>query len=151
MVYGLFRSCPLRSVGVFRQVLFPDVILLFELCLQGDFMQVDEELRFHRHTAKFSIARQKRSLFVKNPWYIFLPWPFVNAFILLWHTAILSSCGEMRHRLQGFKISLIYLHRYLGMLGQGSWIGSYYEWTRRKKPWMKKLGKRLKELRQDPG
>lgn len=149
MVYGLFRSSALHTAGVFRQILFPDVVLLFELCLQGDFMQVDEELWFLRHIAKFSHGRQKRSLFVKKPWYIFLPWPFVNAFFLLWHTAILSSSGEPRHRLQGFKISLIYLHRYLGMLGKGSWIGSYYEWTRGKKPWMKKLGKRFKELRQN--
>ena len=73
MVYGLFRSDALRSAGVFRQVLFPEVVLLFELCLKGDFMQVDEELRFHRFTEKFTIARQKSSLFAKKPWYIFLP------------------------------------------------------------------------------
>jgi|GEM_PF-2043141 len=144
MVYGLFRSDALRSAGVFRRVLFPDVVLLFELCLKGDFVQVDEELRFHRDVVKFSIARQRRSLFVNKPWYILLPWPFVNAVVLFWHTAIISSPGDMRRRLQGVKVSLIYLRRHLSTFGKGSWIGSYNECIKGKSPWIKKLLKIFK-------
>jgi hypothetical protein len=42
----------------------------------------------------------------------------------------------------------MYLYRNLGKLGEGSWIGSYREWTRGKKPWMKKLIFKLKQAGQ---
>jgi len=73
MVYGLFRASALRRCGIFRRLLFPDAILAYELCLQGEFIQVDEDLWFRRKNAAFSIARQKKSLFIRKPWYIYLP------------------------------------------------------------------------------
>lgn len=88
MVYGLIRAESLRRAGIFRNVMFPDVMLVLELSLQGDIHQVDSELWYNRRTADFSAARQKKSLFVKKPWYLFFPWPFVNAWILAWNTTI---------------------------------------------------------------
>jgi glycosyltransferase involved in cell wall biosynthesis len=123
MVYGLFRACALSRAGIFRRVLAPDVVLLFELCLQGDFEQVEEELWFRRRISKFSIARQKRSLFVRKPWYIYLPWPLVNACVLAWNTAIHPGALDRRHSYLGLKVTLMYLYRYIGKLGKGSWFG----------------------------
>ncbi|MEE8429277.1 MAG: glycosyltransferase family A protein [Gammaproteobacteria bacterium] len=138
-VYGLYRVSALRRAGIFRRVLFPDVILLLELSLYGDFKQVDTELWSMRQLADFSIARQKISLFVSKPWYIFLPWPLVNTAVLAWNTAIRPGVGNLRHRLLGFKMAVMYFYRWIGNLGEGSMIGSYHEWRKGKKPWIKKL------------
>lgn len=148
MVYGLFRTDALRRAGVFRRVMYPDVVLLHELSLQGDFKQVKEKLWFIRRVAKFSIVRQKNSLFVRKPWYIYLPWPLVNAVALVWNTAIASAARNSRQRCLGIYVAFMYFFRYIGKLGKGSWIGSYYEWTRGKKPWMKKLKQRMRGKRQ---
>lgn len=148
MVYGLFRTDALRRAGVFRRVMFPDVVLLHELCLQGDFKQVEEKLWFIRRVAKFSIDRQKNSLFVRKAWYIYLPWPLVNAAALAWNIAIASDARNLRQRCLGIYVAFMYFFRHIGKLGKGSWIGSYYEWTRGKKPWMKKLKQRIRGKRQ---
>lgn len=148
MVYGLFRADALCRAGVFRRLMFPDVILLHELALQGDFKQVDEELWYIRRVAEFSIGRQKKSLFVKKPWYIYLPWPLVNAAALAWNTAIASGPRTFSQRCLGMYVAWVYFFRHIGKLGAGSWIGSYYEWTRGKKPWMKKLKQRVQGKRQ---
>ena len=141
MVYGLFRARALRQAGVYRRVLFPDVVLLYELSLQGDFRQVEEELWFLRQVAKFSIARQKKSLFVRKPWYIYLPWPFVNAVVVSWNAAAISATGKFRHSHSyvGFEMAFWYLYRYASRLGEGTWIGSYHDLIRLKTPWIKKL------------
>ena len=148
MVYGLFRADALRRAGIFRRLMYPDVILLHELCLQGDFKQVEEKLWFIRRVAKFSIDRQKNSLFVRKAWYIYLPWTLVNAVALAWNTAIASDARNLRQRCLGICVAVMYFFRYIGKLGAGSWIGSYYEWTRGKKPWMKKLKQRIQGKRQ---
>jgi glycosyltransferase involved in cell wall biosynthesis len=139
MVYGLFRADALRRAGIFRHLMFPDVVLLHELCLQGNFKQVEEKLWFIRRVAKFSIDRQKNSLFIRKAWYIYLPWPLVNAVALAWNTAIASDARNLRQRCLGICVAFMYFFRHIGKLGTGSWIGSYDEWTRGKKPWMKKL------------
>ena len=147
MVYGLFRANALRRAGVFRRTLFPDTILLHELCLHGDFKQVDKELWYMRRMADFSIARQKNTLFVKRPWYIVLPWPIVNAIILAWNTALRPDAGNRQHRILGLKLSLMYLQRWLGKFGEGSWVGSYREWRKGKKAWIKKIKNRIRSTR----
>lgn len=144
MVYGLFRAPALRRSGIFRRVLFPDVILMHELCLQGHFIQVPAELWYRRKTADFSIARQKRSVFVQKPWYLYLPWPLVNAAALAWNTVLQPPNKHLKYRYGGAKIALSYLLHHLRGFGKGSWIGSYHEWRHAKKPWMKKIKKRLK-------
>ncbi len=149
-VYGLYRVSALRRAGIFRRVLFPDVILLLELCLYGDFRQVDRELWYLRRMAEFSIARQKRSLFVTKPWYLFLPWPLVNTAVLAWNTAIGPGSGSFRQRLLGFQMAGLYLQRWFGKLGEGSVIGSYQEWHKGKKPWMQRVKKRISTLRAAP-
>lgn len=145
MVYGLYRAEALRSAGVFRRVLYPDVILLIELSLQGCIHQVDAKLWYRRSTAKFSIDRQKKSLFMKKPWYLFLPWPLVNACVLFWNTAVRTDTKECERRIFGLKLALMYLQRWSSRYGKGSWIGSYSEWRRGKKPWVRKLKRRLRE------
>jgi glycosyltransferase involved in cell wall biosynthesis len=144
MVYGLFRTEALRRAGIFRRVMFPDVVLLHELCLQGHFIQVDAELWYRRENAAFGIARQKRSLFVHKPLYLYLPWPLVNATALAWNTVVRPPVRDLKYRYGGLKIALIYLLRQIGRMGEGSWIGSYHEWRHLKKPWIKKLKKRIK-------
>lgn len=148
MVYGLFRADALRRAGIFRRVLFPDVVLLFELSLQGDIVQVDEELWFQRCMKKFSIARQKQTLFARKPWYIYLPWPLVNTVTLGWHTVIMPDGSNAARRHLGLVLSLMYLYQNAGKLGEGSWIGSCREWNRGRKPWMKKLISRFRQPEQ---
>jgi glycosyltransferase involved in cell wall biosynthesis len=147
LVYGLYRTSALRSAGVFRRVLFPDVVLLLELSLHGDFRQVDAQLWSLRRLADFSIARQKRTLFVTRPWYIHLPWPLVNAAVLAWNTALRPGAGAVRKRCLGLMIAVLYLARWVGKLGEGGRIGSYREWKKGRAPWMKHLLRYTRTLR----
>ena len=149
MVYGLFLANALGQAGVFRRVLFPDVLLLLEICLRGDFKQVEKELWYLRRMADFGIARQKKTLFVRKPWYVFLPWPIVNALVLAWNTAFRPNAGDRHRRILGLKLSLMYLQRWVGRFGEGSWVGSYHEWRKGKKPWIKKLKNRIRQSRQN--
>ncbi len=146
MVYGLFRAPALRRAGIYRRVLFPDVILLHELCLQGHFIQVQAKLWYRRKTTDFSITRQRRALTVKKPWYFYLPWPLVNAAVLAWNTVLAPPTKNLPYRYRGAKIALLYLLYHLSRFGKGSWIGSYHEWRHAKKPFIKKIRKRLKSL-----
>jgi glycosyltransferase involved in cell wall biosynthesis len=144
MVYGLFRAKALREAGIYRRVLFPDVVLMHELCQQGSFMQVDAELWYRQSTAEFSIKRQKKSLFIQKPWYLWLPWPLVNSAVLAWNSTLNPRTRGLDRRYRGLFVALMYLFRQLGRMGEGSWFGSYYEWRRGKKPWIKKLKERFK-------
>jgi len=144
MVYGLFRARDLRRCGALRRVLFPDALLLLELCFYGEFHQVDKELWFRRTVHSFSISRQKKSLFVRKPWYIYLPWPFVNAAVLAWNTAIRSEARGLRLRLLALRQTLVYLRWSLDRLGEGGWIGSFREWRKGKKPWIRRIKYRLR-------
>ena len=147
-VYGLFRSDGLRKAGVFRRVLFPDVVLLHELSLFGEFRQVDAELMHMRKWEKkgTAIDQQKQSLFVRKPWYIALPWPVVNAWMLAWHTGIRPGAGNMRHRCLGLKLAFMYFLPRIAKLGKGTSIGCFNEWRKGKAPWMNKLKKWTQRL-----
>jgi hypothetical protein len=105
---------------------------------------VHAELWYRRKTADFSIARQKRSLLVQKPWYLYLPWPLVNAAALTWNTVLQPPNKNLKYRYGGVKIALLYLLHHIGRFGKGSRIGSYQEWRHAKKPWMKKVIKRIK-------
>jgi glycosyltransferase involved in cell wall biosynthesis len=144
MIYGLYRTHALLRAGVFRHLVAPDVILILELSFLGEFHQVEEGLWRRRQTDGFSISRQKKNLFRRRPWYVFLPWPLVNTCALIWNLCIRSGTGSIRKRFLGFAVALSYLKRYIGKLGEGSLIGSYYEWRHGKKPWVKRLKKRVK-------
>ena len=145
MVYGLFRTEALRRAGVFRRVIWPDVILLLELSLQGDIYQVDSDLWYRRKTARFRIARQKNSLFAKKPWYTFLPWPIVNACALFWNTTIRCDNKTWQKRKLGLKLTIVYLQRWSRKFGQDSWIGSYEQWRTGKLPLIKRLKQCLRD------
>ena len=144
-VYGLYRSKALRKAGIFRRLLFPDIILLHELCLFGDFIQVNAELMHMRKFKKNGtiLDQQKQTLFIKKPWYIALPWPFVNASALAWNTGVRPGAGSMRHRCLGLKLAFMYFLRRSAKLGKGTSIGSFNEWRKGKAAWMKKLKNRL--------
>ena len=148
MVYGLFRADAIRQAGIFRRVLFPDVILIHEISLRGDIMQIDEDLWYRRKIAEFSIDRQKRTLFTKKPWHIFLPWLLVNASVIAWQSSLKAHNANLRRRLLGLEMAFRYLIRWLDMLGFCSQIGSVRQWYRVKAPWMKRLKTSFKkELR----
>lgn len=138
MVYGLFRVRDLRRCGAFRPVLFPDAILLLELCFYGEFHQADAELWLRRHLNAFSISRQKKTLFVRKPWYVYLPWPIVNAAVLAWNTAIRPEARELRLRLIALRQSFVYLQWALDRFGEGSRIGSLGEWRKAFKLWKRR-------------
>ncbi|MGI8631743.1 MAG: glycosyltransferase [Solirubrobacterales bacterium] len=77
MVYGLYRARALERCGVFRAVLAPDRLLLAELSLQGSFVQVPDLLWARRYEQRFTIRRQRTSLFgsapgaaPKGPWWL---------------------------------------------------------------------------------
>ena len=83
MAYGLFRSDALRDCGVYRSVLLPDRLLMFELSLRGEFRQVLESLWWSRvnyltpeRKEKGTVERQKETLFEfqKSPRHIVYPW-----------------------------------------------------------------------------
>ena len=63
MVYGLMRVAAVRDVGIFREVLCPDRLLLAELTLRGQIRQVPEVLWYRRQFAAGSIERQRSTLF----------------------------------------------------------------------------------------
>jgi glycosyltransferase involved in cell wall biosynthesis len=67
MVYGLIRMPSLRAVGIFRDVLNPDRLLMAELTLQGQVQQIQEPLWARRRSAVASIARQRATLFAGSP------------------------------------------------------------------------------------
>ena len=67
MVYGLFRVPALREAGVFRDVLFPDRLLLTEVALRGHLVEVPEVLWYKRKTGDFGVERQRAALFAGAP------------------------------------------------------------------------------------
>jgi len=48
MIHGLFRSEVIRNSGMFRSVWGPDILLLAELSLRGEFAQIPEILFYRR-------------------------------------------------------------------------------------------------------
>jgi glycosyltransferase involved in cell wall biosynthesis len=131
MIYGLFRAESLRRAGVFRRVLLPDTLLLWELTLQGSFKQAGEELWFRRYTGLVSIERQKRTLFVDPPWYLRLPYPMVNAASLAWNTALRPGAGRVSQRCMGGFLALMFLYRHVP-----------YNPVRWLKRWLSRVGRR---------
>jgi glycosyltransferase involved in cell wall biosynthesis len=145
MVYGLFRLDALKAAGVFRCLLFPDVVLLLELSLYGEFVQVEQILWYRRRTAEFSVSRQRQTLFGgRVPWHAYLPWPLVNAGALWWNASRRRDATSGWRPWLGFCLSGFYLWRWIGKYGEGTWIGSYHEWRHGKKPWMKKVKRFLR-------
>jgi glycosyltransferase involved in cell wall biosynthesis len=144
MIYGLFRAQALHRAGIFPRVIWPDVILCLRMLLQGDIHQVEAELWYRRRTGRFSIPRQKKSLFVKKPWYFHLPWPLVNAWMLARIPSGVSGANSRFQRQWRFRLAATYLRRWSSKYGGGSWIGSPHEWRKGKMPWVKKIRTHLK-------
>lgn len=80
MVYGVFRIDAVHRAGGFRQVLFPDRLLLTEVALQGHLVEVPETMWYRRKTADFSTERQVRAIFPHGaPAWTRLPWWVTHA------------------------------------------------------------------------
>ncbi len=146
MVYGLFRAAALERCGAFPRVLAPDRLLLAELTLQGPFIRVPKLLWRRRKDARFSLARQRASLFgVPAPWHAALPW-------WLQHAAVFTRDIALRDRAglgPGRGVALSALHAALALrrairrsvgrawtrtrLRSGAWAGRWLRaiWGRR--------------------
>ncbi len=114
MVYGLFRAETLAKAGVFRLFLLPDVLLMLELSLFGSFKQVPEELWFRRFVGRFSVKRQRASLFSKKnpiPAYCYLPYWVAHLVFLAWHSVFDPPDGADVSRPLGLKLTMLYLRR----------------------------------------
>jgi glycosyltransferase involved in cell wall biosynthesis len=107
MVYGLYRADALARVGVMRDVLEPDRLLLLELSLLGEFVQTPEVLWERRFRGLASLPRQRASLFADNaPWYTRLtPW-LAHAWIMFWRYAVRGAGKPNFGRLRGWGLSL---------------------------------------------
>lgn len=83
MVYGVFRVEALRRAGGFRDVLFPDRLVLTEAALQGQLVEAPEVLWYKRKTGDFSVERQRKAIFPGgSPRSAALPWWVVHASVL---------------------------------------------------------------------
>lgn len=98
----------MKRCGVFPATLVPDVVLLWELSLEGTFRQVHAHLWKRRHIGLASIARQRRSLFVGRCWYAYLPWPLTNACLLLWRRVLRLDAGGLRSRACGLTLATVF-------------------------------------------
>ena len=114
MIYGLFRAEVLHKAGVFPQNLVPDVLLLWQISLYGSFKQVPNELWYRRFVGLFSIERQKRTVFVRVPWYAHIHWYIANSVVLAWNTVISPHAGGFLQRLWGGRLTLMFFVKYAG-------------------------------------
>ena len=106
MIYGLFRRDALCECGFYRKVLIPDTVLIWEIITLGNIIQVPEVLWNRRLTNRFSLERQKRSIFQKMPWYANIPWPIVGAICLAWNTIVMRRTTYGYRRIQFLKHSV---------------------------------------------
>ncbi len=76
---------------------------------------------------RFNIDREKKSLLVRKPWYIYLPWPLMNSLVPAWNTEIRLGVGDFRHRYLGLKLALMYFRWWVDTCGDGSRLGAYHK------------------------
>lgn len=112
MIYGLFRAEALVRADIFPPLLVPDLVLLMRLTLFGSYFQVNKKLWFRRYVNISSIARQKRTVFSRAPFYAHIPWPIVTALYLLWKTYIHPSKANRPLRKYGPFLCTQFLRRY---------------------------------------
>jgi glycosyltransferase involved in cell wall biosynthesis len=117
MVYGLFRAAALKRAGALRDVLLPDRLLVSELCLYGQFRQLDEVLWRRRFTARPSLKRQRSTFFPRGaPPYTYLPWWLVHAGAFAWVLGVRGQGEPLVSRRAGLLIAVGYVP--LGLLHQ---------------------------------
>ena len=102
IIYGVFRADHLITCGIYRPVLVADAVLIWELAIVGKIHQLNEKLWNRRHdyfekadrkSVRSMIARQKKNMFAKAPWYTNLPWWLANGFAISmsWATSRYAS------------------------------------------------------------
>lgn len=119
MIYGLFRASTLRAIAVFPSFLFPDVVLVAQLCMLGKIKQVDKSLWMRRFNYVLKrneiIARQLRTLFATPPWYLYFPWPVTHYLYLLGHYVLKQS--DLTKRRNGLLLSRAYRQKFFPNIG----------------------------------
>lgn len=115
MVYGLFRAERLREAGVFRNLLLPDVLLIWELSLHGTIKQIHEELWYRRYVNRASLSRQRETLFVDAPAALRFRWPLTHWSHFAWRWA-LSPHASLADRLKIPGLLKAHMRRYFGDL-----------------------------------
>ncbi len=109
-VYGLFRADTVARAGIFRPVLLPDRLFMTELALYGQFKQVPEYLWIRRHTAPYSMARQRASLFGETPpRYLWAPWLGMHTGVLVRELVVRGRGKPMLGRAEGVSVVFGYI------------------------------------------
>jgi hypothetical protein len=135
VVYGLFRAPEIARVGVFRDVLLPDRLLLSELAIDGRFVEVDDVLWMRRQLGQATVARQRATLFSdRRPAYLALPW-WVQHFVVLAQAYVLRGEGRPRRgRFEGLVWTLRYAR-----------TATAFQFKRRARP-LGRIRKRVRKL-----
>ncbi len=121
-VYGLYRASALERVGAFPAVLFPDRFVLAQLSLLGTFVRVPEMLWYRRKEERFSLGRQRRSLFgPRTPLYARFPWWASHLVAFPW--ALVVRGRPCRSRREGLRMSIVHAR------ACSAW--AYNRWRRR--------------------
>jgi hypothetical protein len=91
--------------------LLPDLLLMAEVSLLGGVKQISRELWRRRPAGLFSLARQRTSLFVQQPWHVRLRLPitWVHTVMLLWLHVISPKAGTSQQRKDGLRLAGQYL------------------------------------------
>lgn len=117
-IYGLIRMENLKQTGLFRKIIGPDLVLLFELSLLGEFAMIPEVLIYLRETSisgcwdsYFSRCFNRRPAMLESK---FLFWKFAFAHINAIDIHLNSFCKRI---ILKFLISFSILIKYRKMCG----------------------------------
>ena len=83
MIYGLFRANALRKTSIYRALLLPDTVTIWEIALYGGIHQVQRDLWSRRFDEPFSVQRQRKMLFTRPPWYTYVPYWLGNSLAIM--------------------------------------------------------------------
>lgn len=137
MVYGLMRTRELPRAGVFRDVLWPDRLLLAELTALGEFSQVPELLWYRRYNNPASARSQRRASFPAGaPVHSQLPWWLEHAGVLAcWHLCAGrgSRCGREPRR--AARAGLAFAASYLALSAPREMLRRVLRWRNRLAGW----------------
>ncbi len=137
-IYGLFRKEALTKAGVFRKVIFPDRLLIFETALNKKHIYIADALwsrRFisyrksqtvidcqdtdvSKSVVDSHVGYQRKALFVKPPWYVYFPPLITHMTAVFWNDVTLSSRHSGKRR-TGLLLMLALVFREIRYL----WIG----------------------------
>lgn len=147
MIYGLFRTAALERCGAFPRVVAPDRLLLAELSLQGAFLGVPRPLWSRRREARFSLERQRGSLFGERvPWHAALPWWLQHAATFVRDVAVRdeAALGPSRAAEAAALHAVLAARRAIRRSSSRSWNTRRLRWGARAGRWFKWLRARVR-------